>query len=424
MTTIEQAPAAEPTWYTLSADDAVARLRVDAEQGLGPDEVERRLAQYGRNEIAAEPPPTLWEVAKGQLANPMNIMLLIVSIASLAIGQVATGVIVAALVSFNVIMGTSQERKASASVEALAGLQVPRARVRRSGRVEEVESSGLVPGDLVMLEAGDLVPADGRVATSATLEVAEAALTGESAPVAKDAATLDADDVPLGDRANMLFQNTSVTRGTAVMMVTATGSDTEMGKIAGLLTSVTRTKSPLQKELDGVTRWLGLISWLAVAVIVVVGWVRGLEFSTLVLLAVSTAIAAIPTGLPTFVQPCSQRCSSARRGQGGREEPHRRRDSRLDERHQQRQDRHADAERDDRHHDAHRWPLVHRAGQRVREGGRHPACSRGRPPTSPRSHSASRCAATPRSRTTGLSSATPPRRHWSYWPPRSASTPR
>ncbi len=124
---------AEVGWYALSVDDVVARVGVDAEDGLDADEVQRRLAEFGRNEIATEPPPTLWAVAKGQLANPMNIMLLIVSIASFAIGQVATGIIVLALVSFNVIMGTNQERKAMASVEALAQLQVPVARVRRSG---------------------------------------------------------------------------------------------------------------------------------------------------------------------------------------------------------------------------------------------------------------------------------------------------
>src|SRR6188472_1837936 len=155
MTVIEPA-VADVNWYALSPDDVVARVGVDAERGLDPEEVQQRLAEFGRNEIATEPPPTLWEVAKGQLSNPMNIMLLIVGVASFAIGQVATGIIVLALVSFNVIMGTNQERKAMASVEALAQLQVPRARVRRSGTIEEIDSTGLVPGDIVLIEAGDL----------------------------------------------------------------------------------------------------------------------------------------------------------------------------------------------------------------------------------------------------------------------------
>ena len=141
-----------------------------------------------------------WPAA--QLANPMNIMLLIVGVASFIIGQVATGLVVTALVTFNVIMATNQELKAQASVEALAQLQVPLARVRRSGRVEQIESRLLVPGDVVLLEAGDLVPADGRIFTSASLELQEAALTGESAPVAKDQGTLPAAEIALGDRTN------------------------------------------------------------------------------------------------------------------------------------------------------------------------------------------------------------------------------
>ena len=165
-------------------------MGVDPDQGLGRRRVERRLAEYGPNELPTEPPPSVWVVGRGQLANPMNIMLLIVCGASFAIGQVATGVVVLGLVAFNVVMGTAQEMKARASVEALAQLQVPRARVRRSGQVEEVESTKLVPGDIVLLEAGDVVPADGRIISSATLEVQEAALTGESAPIAKDRVTL------------------------------------------------------------------------------------------------------------------------------------------------------------------------------------------------------------------------------------------
>jgi P-type Ca2+ transporter type 2C len=293
---------AETDWYALSADDVVARVGVDAERGLDPEEVQRRLSEFGPNEIATEPPPTLWAVAKGQLANPMNIMLLIVSIASFAIGQVATGVIVFALVSFNVLMGTNQERKAMASVEALAQLQVPKARVRRSGSVEEVDSTGLVPGDVVLIEAGDLVPADARIVISASLEVQEASLTGESAPIAKDATTLPEGETALGDRTNLVFQNTQVTRGSATVVVVATGGATQMGHIADMVTATKRTKSPLQRELDDLTKLFGILAWVAVAVIAVFGIARGQDTETLVLLCVSTAISAIPTGLPTFVQ--------------------------------------------------------------------------------------------------------------------------
>ena len=289
-------------WHELSAEAAARRLSVDPDQGLDAAEVQRRLAEYGPNQLATEPPPSVWAVAWGQLSNPMNIMLVIVAVASLAIGQVATGIFVALLVTFNVVMGSRQELKARASVEALAQLQVPHARVRRSGRVEAVESIGLVPGDVVLLEAGDVVPADGRIITSATLEVQEAALTGESAPVAKDATTLPAGDVALGDRTNMVFQNTQVTRGTAVVVVTETGQATQMGRIADMVTATQRVRSPLQRELDGMTKIFGLLAWTAVAIIAIVGIARGQDTETLILLCISTAISAIPVGLPTFVQ--------------------------------------------------------------------------------------------------------------------------
>jgi P-type Ca2+ transporter type 2C len=301
MTTTKQ-PAEHAAWYALSAEEAARAMSVAPDQGLGAGEVQHRLAEYGPNELPTEPPPSLWVVARGQLANPMNIMLLIVCAASFAIVQVATGIVVLGLVTFNVVMGTAQELKARASVEALAKLQVPRARVRRSGQVEELESTQLVPGDVVLLEAGDVVPADGRILTSATLEVQEAALTGESAPIAKDRVTLPEGEVPLGDRTNLVFQNTQVTRGTATFVVTATGEATEIGRIAGLVTATKRTRSPLQRELDGMTKVFGLLAFIAVAVIAVFGLARGMDTTTLVLLCISTAIAAIPTGLPTFVQ--------------------------------------------------------------------------------------------------------------------------
>src|ERR671912_622687 len=296
-------PPAEPvSWYAVPAQDVAEQLGVGPDRGLDAAEVTRRLAEYGPNELASEPPPSRWAVARGQLSNPMNIMLLIVCVASFAIGQVATAVVVLGLVTFNVVMGSSQELKARGRVEALAQLQVPRARVRRSGAVEEIESTGLVPGDVVLLEAGDVVPADGRILSSASLEVQEASLTGESAPVTKDRTTLPEGEIALGDRTNLVFQNTQITRGTAMFVVTATGQATQMGQIADMVTATKRTRSPLQRELDGMTKVFGLVAWLAVAVIAIFGIVRGQDIETLLLLCVSTAIASIPTGLPTFVQ--------------------------------------------------------------------------------------------------------------------------
>jgi Ca2+-transporting ATPase len=298
--TIQTTP--DQSWHSIAAQDAAEQLGVEPDQGLEATEVERRLAQYGPNELPKEPPPSTWMVARGQLTNPMNIMLLITAVASFTIGQIPTGLFVLGLVTFNVVMASAQELKAQASVEALAQLQVPHARVRRDGAVEDVASTNLVPGDIVLLEAGDVVPADGRIVTSATLELQEAALTGESAPVAKDGTTVLEADTGLGDRTNLVFQNTQVTRGTATVAVTATGAATQMGRIADMVTSTQRQRSPLQKELDGMTKVFGSVAWAAVTVIAIFGIARGQDIDTLLLLCISTAIASIPVGLPTFVQ--------------------------------------------------------------------------------------------------------------------------
>lgn len=301
MTTTSSADAGS-AWYRIDAGDALTQLHTDPTVGLAAAEVAARLQQYGPNALPKEPPPSRWSILLTQLRDPMNIMLVVVTVLCFIIGQIPTGILIGLLVLLNVWLGTKQEMQARASMAALSELSVPTARVLRNGSVERIDAANLVPGDIVMVEAGDLVPADGRILTSATLEVQEAALTGESAPVAKDAATLAGADVALGDRANMLFQNTSVTRGTATFVVTATGSAAEMGKIADLLQGVSRKPSPLQRELAQLTTWLGIIAWVAVAIIFLVGLFRGLPADTLILLAILTAISAIPTGLPTFVQ--------------------------------------------------------------------------------------------------------------------------
>jgi P-type Ca2+ transporter type 2C len=287
--------------YARVAADVAQELGSDAEAGLTGGEAAARLSTYGPNRIQAERPPSAVAIALQQLRDPMNLMLVAVVVVSLLIGQVNTGLIVAGLIGFNIMLGTRQELTARASVDALAKLQVPQAKVLRDGSLTLLPAADIVPGDVVQLEAGDIVPADGRILRSATLETQEAALTGESAPIPKDTNVLPSADVAIGDRSNMAFQNTSVTRGTGTIVVTATGMRTQMGQIATMLTSVTRSRSPLQKELDSLTKVLGAIAWGAVAFIFVVGLIRGVPAKELFLLGTAMAISAIPTGMPAFV---------------------------------------------------------------------------------------------------------------------------
>ena len=186
--------ATPPTTEPFAQDQAavVAAAGSDAENGLATAEAAQRLTQHGPNEITGEPPPSIWAIAFAQLREPMNLMLIAVTVVSFVIGEVSTGIIVALLIALNLVLGTRQELTARASVDALAKMQVPHSRVHRDGQVTPVPASEIVPGDIVELEAGDIVPADGRIVRSATLETQEAALTGESAPVAKDAAVLPA----------------------------------------------------------------------------------------------------------------------------------------------------------------------------------------------------------------------------------------
>ena len=295
-------PAVSESWHTKDSSAVVSMLETDEQLGLAAAEAEQRRARYGPNAIAAERPASPWKVALRMLRDPMNLMLVGVVVVSLLINQIPVGIVVAVLVVLNLVLGTQQELKARASVDALAKMQIPQARVTRGGSLLQVDATELVPGDIVNLEAGDLVPADGRLLRSATLETQEAALTGESAPIAKDPGTLRVADAGLGDRTNMVFQNTAVTRGTATMAVTATGMQTEMGKIASMLSAVDPGKSPLQRELDGLTKVIGVIAWSAVAIIIIIGVIRGQALGTVLLVGMSMAIAAIPTGMPTFVQ--------------------------------------------------------------------------------------------------------------------------
>lgn len=299
--TTETANVPATSWWTMEPDAAAAQLSTGLD-GLTSSEAQTRLAHYGPNQLTATKAATFFQLAVKQIIDPMNLMLTAVAIISFAIQQVSTGILVALLVAFNVISGARQEQKAQASVDALATMQVPQVRVRRDGAVVTVPAPQLVPGDIVELEAGDIVPADARVVRASTLETQEAALTGESTPIEKTATALHGDEIVLGDRKTMVYQNTSVTRGTATVLVVATGMTTEMGAIATMLSQVERVRSPLQKELGALTKVIGSVAWGAVAVIIGIGLVRDQSFADLMLLGTAVAISAIPTGMPTFVQ--------------------------------------------------------------------------------------------------------------------------
>ena len=291
-------PAVPP--HGLPAAEVVARLNSDAATGISESEAQSRLATSGRERDHRGEAPLPVQNRARPMRDPMNLMLVAVTVVSVLIDQVSTAIFVGLLILLNITLGTRQELTARASVDALSKMQVPQARVVRGGGVALVPAAEVVPGDIVEVEAGDIVPADGRIIRSATLEVQEAALTGESAPVSKDAKTLDSVDVQVGDRTNMLFQNTSVTRGTATMVVTATGMDTQMGQIATMLTSVPHAVPAAARarlahqgvgrdRVDRRGRHRGGRS---------ASWHAGKE---LLLLGTAMAVSAIPTGMPAFV---------------------------------------------------------------------------------------------------------------------------
>ncbi|MCB0917910.1 MAG: cation-transporting P-type ATPase [Actinobacteria bacterium] len=290
-----------PAWHTLDPDQVARALETDLDTGLSTAAAQRVLQAHGPNTLPSVKPPSTWQVIAKQLADPMNIMLIVVAVVGIIAGQPETAALVIFLVLLNLSLGTRQELKAQESVDALSSMQVPDARVWRDSQVQLIPAMDVVPGDVLMLEPGDLVPADGRIVRSASLETVESGLTGESAPLNKGPETLSDPETALGDRANLVFQNTSVTRGTATVIVTSTGQDTEMGKIAGMLSEVKSEQSPLQKEMRTLTIRLAILAWAAVAVIVAIGLARGLPANQIVLLGITVAISSIPSGLPTFL---------------------------------------------------------------------------------------------------------------------------
>jgi P-type Ca2+ transporter type 2C len=289
-------------WHGLPVDEVCRRLDVDPAVGLTASDVEARRRTYGSNRLAEEAKEPGWHAFLRQYRDLMQLVLVGAAVVSIvALQDISTGLVVLGLTVLNAVMGLHQEGKAAESIASLRKMLIMTASVRRDGRLVEIPAEELVPGDIVGFGAGDKVPADGRLLVVATLEIEEAGLTGESTPVSKVVEPVEGGDVPLGDRIDMAYMNSQVTRGRGEMVVTATGMSTEVGHISGMLSGVEQEKSPLTKQLDQLTVIITMMAAAALVLIVVLGLVHGDDFDEIFLIGISLAIAAIPTGLPAVV---------------------------------------------------------------------------------------------------------------------------
>jgi Ca2+-transporting ATPase len=307
MTSDEPPPPAqtdEPSngnWHTLQIDDILQELATPVESGLSNAEATSRLKTYGPNQLAEAPPTTLWQMLWEQFNNFVIILLIIAAIISALLGDYVESAAIMAIVILNAILGIVQERRAEQELAALRQLAAPEANILRDGHRVVIPARDLVPGDIVFLEAGYYVPADVRLIEAINLKIEEAALTGESVPVKKDANIRLQQHVPLGDRSNTAFLGTVVSYGRGKGVVVNTGMRTQIGLIAEMLQAVEQEQTPLQRRLDQLGRALG---WAALAVcglVFVVGWLRGTPPLEMFIIAVSLAIAAVPEGLPAVV---------------------------------------------------------------------------------------------------------------------------
>jgi Ca2+-transporting ATPase len=289
-------------WYKLSVEETKEQLDVDLAHGLSSEEARERLERFGSNELEEQDAVSSWRILLRQFQELMVIILIVAAIVSLALGEIIDTVVIMAIVFINAAIGYSQEQRAEQAMAALKKMAIPTVRVRRDGEVQEISSTGLVPGDIVLLEAGNVVPADGRMIEGANLKAQESALTGESEPVEKQIAIPGGENLTLGDRSNMVYMGTSITYGRGAVAITETGMNTELGHIAGLIQEVSDELTPLQRRLQRLGKTLTLIAVAIIAVVVLTGFfLRGEELETLLLTGISLAVAAIPEGLPAVV---------------------------------------------------------------------------------------------------------------------------
>ena len=294
--------AAGPNWYACAPEEAAAAAGVDPGVGLSAAQAADLLTRNGPNSLPEEKPRPGWRRFLGEYRSYMQIILVAAAVVSLLIKEWSTAVLLILLTVLNAVVGMRQEGKAESAMNALKSMMKATARVRRDGTEAQIPAEELVVGDVVLISAGDQVPADGRIVEASALQIDESALTGESVPAAKDAGPLSGDQLGPGEQTNMAFMNTPVTHGSATVIVTATGAGTELGKISGMLAATAREESPLTRELNRLTLWIAAAAGLTMIVMFALGRARGQAWDALFVSAVSLAIAAIPEALPTVTQ--------------------------------------------------------------------------------------------------------------------------
>ncbi|MGD9908020.1 MAG: cation-translocating P-type ATPase, partial [Mesotoga sp.] len=288
-------------YHQKTIEEVIKELGSSSNEGLSGAKAKERIERYGLNELTEKNGRSAWKILLSQLKSVMVIILIVASVITAFVGELRDTIVILAIVALNTILGFTQEYRAEKAMAALKKMSVPRVKVRRDGKIVEINSTEIVPGDIVILEAGNIVPADMRLIEATNLKIQESALTGESEAVEKTTKPIEEENPSLGDRKNMAYSGTVVTYGRGVGIVTATGMETELGKIAAMLQDTAETQTPLQKNIDQLGKILALIALGIVGVIFVMGLLRGEDLELMFMTAVSFAVAAVPEGLPTVV---------------------------------------------------------------------------------------------------------------------------
>jgi Ca2+-transporting ATPase len=289
------------SWHALDKNETAKTLESDLQNGLSGEIASRRLEEIGPNELVEKGTKSPWKILWEQLTGIMVVILIVAALVSFFLHEYTDTIVIMIIVVLNALLGFTQEYRAEQAMAALKKMAVPHVRVRRDGHTLELSARELVPGDLVLLEAGNMIPADGRLVEVVNLRIQEAVLTGESEPVEKTELPLRDENLPLGDRRNLAYMGTVVTYGRGSMLVTGTGMQTQLGHIADMIQSVEQEATPLQRRLDQLGKGLALAAIGIVAVVFLLGVLRGEEIRLMFLTAISMAVAAVPEGLPAVV---------------------------------------------------------------------------------------------------------------------------